>query len=59
MQKHQDHQELALGYYGLTEADLDVPVSGHGVYGVPSITTAREIIARLRKYTVFALALSS
>ena len=29
----QDHPELTLGYYGLTEADLDVPVSGHGVYG--------------------------
>ena len=45
----QDHPELTLEYYGLTETDLDVPVSGHGVYGVPSITTAREIIARLRK----------
>ena len=42
-------QNLTLKYYGLTEADLDVPVSGHGVYGVPAITTAREIIARLRK----------
>ena len=45
----QDHPELTLQYYGLTEADIDVPVSGHGVYGVPSITTAREIIDRLRK----------
>ena len=45
----QDHPELTLQYYGLTEADLDVPVSGHGVYGVPAITTAREIIDRLRK----------
>ena len=45
----QEHPELTLEYYGLTEADLDVPVSGHGVYGVPAITTAREIISRLRK----------
>ncbi len=45
----EQHPELTLSYYGLTEADLDVPVSGHGVYGVPHVTTAREIIARLRK----------
>ena len=45
----QDHPELTLAYYGLTEDDLDAPVSGHGVYGVQSITTARNIIDRLRK----------
>ena len=45
----QKHPELTLEYYGLTEADLDAPVSGHGVYGVQSITTARNIIGRLRK----------
>ena len=45
----QDHPELSLDYYGLTRDDLDVPVSGHGVYGVAAITTAREIIDRLRK----------
>ncbi len=45
----QPHPELTLDYYGLTNADLDAPVSGHGVYGVPHITTARNIIERLRK----------
>ena len=44
-----EHPELSLDYYGLQESDLDVEVSGHGVYGVPDITTPREIISRLRK----------
>jgi 2-oxoglutarate dehydrogenase E1 component len=43
------HPELTLKYYGLTESDLDVEVSGHGVYGVGSVTTLRELIRRLRK----------
>ena len=43
------HPELRLDYYGLTEDDLDSPVSGHGVFGVDEITTPREIIKRMRK----------
>ena len=42
------HPELTLEYYGLSEADLDRPVSGHFVYGVPEVTTLRTIITRLR-----------
>jgi 2-oxoglutarate dehydrogenase E1 component len=43
------HPELSLDFYGLSEADLDVPISGTGVYGVPEVTTLRHIITRLRR----------
>ena len=43
------HPELSLDFYGLSGADLDVPLSGTGVYGVPEVTTLRHIIGRLRK----------
>ncbi|MEL6347229.1 MAG: 2-oxoglutarate dehydrogenase E1 component [Myxococcota bacterium] len=43
-----EHPELSLAYYGLSEADLDVPISGTGVYGVPEVTTLRHVIGRLR-----------
>lgn len=42
------HPELSPSYYGLSEADLDVEVSGHGVGGVGEITTARKLLERLR-----------
>ncbi len=45
----EQHPELTLDYYGLTEEDLEAPVSGHGVYGVSELTTPRVIIERLRK----------
>lgn len=45
----QPHPELNPTYYGFTDAELDAPVSGHGVFGVPEITTARTIVQRLRK----------
>ena len=41
------HPELELDYYGLTEADLDVPVSGDPLFGVPQVTTLRHILRRL------------
>lgn len=44
-----EHPELTLDYYDLHEKDLDVEVSGHGVFGVADITTPRKIIDRLRK----------
>jgi 2-oxoglutarate dehydrogenase E1 component len=43
------HPELTLDFYGLSDADLDAPISGTGVYGVPEQTTLRHIIARLRR----------
>ena len=43
------HPELSLEYYGLTQKDLEQPVSGHGVYGVPDMTTPKAIIGRLRR----------
>lgn len=43
------HPELSLGFYGLAQADLDVPVSGRNCFGVPEVTTARHIIDRLRR----------
>ncbi|MCB9777838.1 MAG: 2-oxoglutarate dehydrogenase E1 component [Alphaproteobacteria bacterium] len=42
------HPELTLGYYGLSEADLDHPCSGQGVFGVPEVTTLRHLIQRMR-----------
>jgi len=44
-----DHPELTLDFYGLTEADLDAPLSGLYVYGVPDVTTIREVVTRLRR----------
>ncbi|MEL6347292.1 MAG: 2-oxoglutarate dehydrogenase E1 component [Myxococcota bacterium] len=49
LRKIEEHPELTLGYYGLSEADLDVPISGTGVYGVPEVTTLRHVITRLRR----------
>ncbi|RME20573.1 MAG: 2-oxoglutarate dehydrogenase E1 component [Deltaproteobacteria bacterium] len=43
------HPELTLEYYGLGPEDLDVPVSGRGIFGVPPVTTLRHIITRMRK----------
>ncbi len=43
------HTELTPAWHGLSEADLDAPVSGLGVFGVPEITTLRHVIARLRR----------
>jgi 2-oxoglutarate dehydrogenase E1 component len=43
------HPELDPAFYGLSKADLDVPVSGRPLYGVPEITTPRHILSRLRK----------
>ena len=43
------HPELDPAFYGLQEADLDVPVSGRPLYGVPEVTTARHIVSRLRR----------
>ncbi len=45
----QPHPELSLEYYGLGPDDLDVPVSGRGIFGVPSTTTLRHVIARMRR----------
>lgn len=45
----EDHPELNLDFYGLTEVDLDVPVSGRPLFGVPEVTTLRHIVARCRK----------
>ncbi|MGC6509136.1 MAG: 2-oxoglutarate dehydrogenase E1 component [Myxococcota bacterium] len=42
------HPELQLSFYQLRESDLDKPVSGHGVFGVPNVTTLRHIVKRLR-----------
>ena len=42
------HPELTIGFYGLTEADLDLPVSGRPLYGVPEETTVRAVLARLQ-----------
>ena len=43
------HPELTLEFYGLSEADLDVPVSGQPAYGVPETTTLRNILSRMRR----------
>ncbi|MEC8422359.1 MAG: 2-oxoglutarate dehydrogenase E1 component, partial [Myxococcota bacterium] len=43
------HPELDPGFYGLSEADLDVPVSGRPLYGVPEVTTPRHIVTRLKR----------
>jgi 2-oxoglutarate dehydrogenase E1 component len=43
------HPELTLGFYGLSDADLDVSVSGQTLYGVPEVTTLRHIVERCRK----------
>lgn len=43
------HPELSLDFYGLSEAELDAPISGTGVYGVPEVTTLRHVIERLRR----------
>jgi 2-oxoglutarate dehydrogenase E1 component len=43
------HPELTLAYYGLGADDLDVPVSGRPLHGVPEVTTLRHILPRLRK----------
>jgi 2-oxoglutarate dehydrogenase E1 component len=43
------HPELSLEYYGLTEADLDVPISGISVYGEQDVTTLRRIESRMRR----------
>jgi 2-oxoglutarate dehydrogenase E1 component len=43
------HPELTLEYYGLTEADLDVPISGISIYGEQEVTTLRKIVSRMRQ----------
>jgi 2-oxoglutarate dehydrogenase E1 component len=43
------HPELSLEYYGLSEADLDVPISGTGVFGEQEATTLRRIVTRMRR----------
>jgi 2-oxoglutarate dehydrogenase E1 component len=43
------HPELDPGFYGLTEADLDVTVSTSPLYGMPPYATVREILARLQQ----------
>lgn len=45
----QSHPELSLDFYGLSEADLDVPVSGRPLFGVPEVTTLRHILERCHK----------
>ena len=47
--EYRPHAELDPAYWGLSEADMDVPVSGHPLYGVPAVTTLRHIIERLEK----------
>jgi len=47
--RNEPHPELTLEYYGLSEADLDRPCSGRGVFGVPQVTTLRHLITRLRR----------
>jgi len=46
--EREPHPELTLEYYGLGEEDLDHPCSGRGVFGVPEITTLRQLVHRLR-----------
>jgi len=41
-----DHPELTLDFYGLGEDDLDVPVAGDPLFGVPEVTTLRHIRER-------------
>jgi len=43
-----EHPELTLPYYGLGDADMDVPVTSRPLNGVPEVTTLRHILARLR-----------
>ncbi|MDG1480837.1 MAG: 2-oxoglutarate dehydrogenase E1 component [Myxococcota bacterium] len=43
------HPELTLEYYGLTEADLDIPISGISIYGEQEVTTLRKIVSRMRR----------
>ena len=45
----ESHPELTLEFYGLTEADLDLTVSGRPLFGVPEFTTLRTVIDRCRK----------
>jgi len=44
-----EHEELKLGYYGLSEADLDAEVDTTPAYGMPPRATLRELIAHLRR----------
>jgi 2-oxoglutarate dehydrogenase E1 component len=43
------HPELELEYYGLSADDLDTPVSGEPLFGVPPVTTLRHIVDRLER----------
>ncbi len=43
------HPELDPAFYGLGEADLDVPVSTSPLYGMPPYATIREILTFLQK----------
>lgn len=43
------HPELSLGWYGLTEADLDRVVPTAPLYGVPERMTLRQVVAHCRK----------
>ena len=43
------HPELQLDFYGLSDDDLDVQVSGRPLFGVPEMTTLRTIVDRCRK----------
>ncbi len=43
------HPELDPAFYGLSADDMDVPVSGRPLFGVPEVTTLRHIEKRCRK----------
>ncbi|MCB9743210.1 MAG: 2-oxoglutarate dehydrogenase E1 component [Alphaproteobacteria bacterium] len=44
-----EHPEMSLGYYGLSERDLDKPVSSSPVFGEPPTSTLRKILDRVHK----------
>jgi 2-oxoglutarate dehydrogenase E1 component len=43
-----EHPELTPEWWGLQEADMDLPVSGEFLHGSPEQTTPRQILAALR-----------
>ena len=43
------HDELALEYYGLSDADLDAEFDTHPAYGLPPRATLRRIVEHLHK----------
>ena len=44
-----EHEELTLGYYGLSDSDLDVEVDTAPAYGLPPRATLRALIEHLRR----------